>query len=751
MIEKESILELMKEQLYKPMTVQELQEVFHVQTADELKQLMRLLNQLEQDGEILRTRSNRYGIPERMNVIKGRIQGSAKGFAFLIPEEPEFSDVYIPESDLNGAFHGDKVLVRINRPALSTGERAEGEVIRILSREISQVVGTFQSSGSYGFVIADDKHIAQDIFIPKEEVNGAADGHKVVVEITKYPEGRRSAEGKVIEILGHKNDPGVDIIAIIRKYGIPETFPEEVMKEAERTLQEISPDELKERRDLRDQTIVTIDGPDAKDLDDAISITRNERGNYILGVHIADVSYYVPEGSAMDQEAFNRGNSVYLVDRVIPMLPHRLSNGICSLNPQEDRLTITCEMEISPKGEVLAHDIYPSVIRSTERMTYEEVRQIVDRENEEVLTKYEPLVPFFDHMKELALILQQKRMARGALDFNFKEAKVLVDEQGKPIDVVLRDRTIAERIIEEFMLAANETIAEHFHWLQVPFIYRIHEEPKEEKMQAFLEFITNFGYVVRGTANSVHPRSLQQLLEQVQDTPEEGIISSVMLRSMKQAKYNPNSLGHFGLATNFYTHFTAPIRRYSDLIVHRLIRTYLIEGDMSEETMQKWREKLEEIAEHCSYRERLAEDAERETDDLKKAEFMLDKIGEEYEGIISGVTSFGLFVQLENTIEGLVHVSYLTDDYYHYHEKQYALIGERTGKIYRLGDTVQVRVMQVNREERSIDFELVDVQPRRKRSEKKADRAQMGKSGNNSGALKAAKSKKRMRNKTGKR
>lgn len=750
MVEKEAILELMKEQLYKPMTVQELQEVFRVQTADGLKQLMRLLNQLEQEGEILRTRSNRYGIPERMNVLKGRIQGSSKGFAFLIPEEPEFSDVYIAESDLNGAFHGDKVLVRINRPALSTGERAEGEVIRILSREISQVVGTFQASGSYGFVIADDKHISQDIFIPKEEVNGAADGHKVVVEITKYPDGRRSAEGRVIEILGHKNDPGVDIISIIRKYGLPEAFPEEVKQEAERTPQEISPDELKKRRDLRDVTIVTIDGPDAKDLDDAISITRNEQGNFILGVHIADVSYYVPEGSHMDREAFNRGNSVYLVDRVIPMLPHRLSNGICSLNPQEDRLTITCEMEINPKGEVVAHDIYPSVIRSKERMTYEEVYQIVERENEEVLSRYESLVPFFDHMKELALILQEKRMKRGALDFNFKEAKVLVDEQGKPIDVVLRDRTIAERIIEEFMLVANETIAEHFHWLQLPFIYRIHEEPKEEKLQAFLEFITNFGYVVRGTANSIHPRSLQQLLEQVQDTPEEGVISTVMLRSLKQAKYHADSLGHFGLATQFYTHFTAPIRRYSDLIVHRLIRTYLIEGDMSEETQQKWREKLQTIAEHCSYRERLAEDAERETDDLKKAEFMMDKIGEEYEGIISGVTPFGLFVQLENTIEGLVHMSYLTDDYYHYHEKQYAIIGERTGKIYRLGDTVQVRVLQVNREERTIDFELVDVLPRRKRSAKKKNRAKKGKLAEEAVSLNA-KSKKRARKKAGKR
>lgn len=705
MIQREDLLAFMREDAYKPLSVKELEEAFEVQAAEEFKQLVKLLNELEGEGEIVRTRSNRYGLPERMNLVKGTIQGNAKGFAFLIPEDPDEQDVYIAENDLNGAMNRDKVLVRINHG--TTGPRLEGEVIRIISRETKEAVGTFQDYGSYGFVETDEKRMSHDIFIPKEAFNGAAEGHKVVVRITKYPEGRRNAEGEVIEILGHKNDPGVDILSIIRKFELPESFSDEVMHEAEATPDQITEEEMTQRRDLREETIVTIDGEDAKDLDDAISLTRNEKGNFVLGVHIADVSYYVKENSALDREAYRRGTSVYLVDRVIPMIPHRLSNGICSLNPKADRLTLSCLMEITPNGEIVHHEIFPSVIRSTERMTYTNVRKIVEREDEDVVAQYEPLVPLFDSMKELALILRKRRMDRGAIDFDFDEAKILVNEDGKPADIVLRDRSIAERIIEEFMLAANETVAEHIHWLDVPFIYRIHEDPNPEKLQAFLEFITNFGYLVRGKANTVHPRALQYLLSQIKDTPEERIISTVMLRSMKQAKYAPESLGHFGLAAEFYSHFTSPIRRYPDLIVHRLIRKYLFEGDLSELTQQHWGEKLPEIAQHTSNRERLAVDAERETDDLKKAEYMLDKIGEEFEGVISGVTSFGMFVELDNTIEGLVHVSYLTDDYYHYHEKQYAMIGERTGKIYRLGDTVKIKVMKVNVDERSIDFEIV--------------------------------------------
>lgn len=718
MLDRDTLLTFIQKEADKPVTVAEMEARFEIETSAEFKTLVQLLNQLEDEGEIVRTRTNRYGTPEKMSLIKGTIQGNAKGFAFLLPDIPEDPDVFIAEKDLNGAMNLDKVLVRINHT--STGRRLEGEVIRILQRGTQQVVGTFHDCGSYGFVTADDKRIPHDIFIPKENFSGAAEGHKVVVQITKYPEGRRSAEGEVSEILGHKNDPGVDILSIIRKYELPEFFSAEVMAEAERIPDQIDEEEIAKRRDLRDWTIVTIDGEDAKDLDDAISLERNDVGHYVLGVHIADVSHYVQEGSAIDQEALFRGTSVYLVDRVIPMIPHRLSNGICSLNPRVDRLTLSCVMEISEQGEVVKHEIFPSVIRTTERMTYTNVRKIVEREDEAVMRRYEELVPLFDRMKELALILRHRRMERGAIDFDFKEAKVIVDEKGKAEDVVIRARSIAEQIIEEFMLVANETVAEHFHWIDVPFIYRIHEDPTPEKLQSFIEFITNFGYLVRGKANQVHPRSLQNLLEEVKDTPEENIISTVMLRSMKQAKYAAENRGHFGLATDFYTHFTSPIRRYPDLIVHRLIRTFIIDADLSERTQSGWSERLPEIAERSSHRERLAVDAERETDDLKKAEYMLDKIGEEFDGVISGVTSFGLFVQLPNTIEGMVHVSFLTDDYYHYHERQYALIGERTGKVYRLGDEVTIRVLKVDLDERSIDFELAGATKKISHTAKKA-------------------------------
>ncbi|WP_407071837.1 ribonuclease R [Pueribacillus theae] len=706
----------MREEAYKPLTVGELEEAFGLSDSSEFKDFVKTLNYLEDNGLIVRTRSNRYGVPERMNLLKGKVQGNAKGFAFIIPEEDGLPDVYVTQSDLNGAMNSDTVIVRLNQK--SSGTRPEGVVIRIVERGIQEVVGTYTDSKHFGFVIADDKRIPNDIFIPKEASNGAVDGHKVVVKLTKYPEGRMSAEGEVVDILGHKNDPGIDILSIIYKYGLARQFPEEAIEQANRTPDEISENDLKGRRDLRFETIVTIDGEDAKDLDDAVHVKKLDNGNYLLGVHIADVSHYVTEGSPIDKEAYERGTSVYLVDRVIPMIPHRLSNGICSLNPQVDRLAISCEMEITPDGAVVKHDIFPSVIRTTERMTYTNVRKILEKEDDAVLKKYEPLVPFFEEMGELAEILRNKRMKRGAIDFDFNEAKVIVDEDSNPVDVVIRERSVAERLIEEFMLAANETIAEHFHWLNIPFLYRIHEEPNEEKLAKFFEFITNFGYVVKGSANDIHPRALQQLLEEVKDEPEEAVISTVMLRSMKQAKYDPKSLGHFGLSTDFYTHFTSPIRRYPDLVVHRLIRTYLFENKMDGNTQEKWNEKLPEIARHSSERERLAVDAERETDDLKKAQYMEDKIGQEFDGIISGVTNFGIFVELPNTIEGLVHVSYLTDDYYRYDERHYAMIGERTGNVFRIGDEISVRVLNVNVEEHSIDFEVVGMKKTRKSAAK---------------------------------
>lgn len=711
----EKLLSFMKEEAYKPLTVQELEEMLNITEAEEFKELVKALVALEEKGLIVRTRSDRYGIPEKMNLIKGKISAHAKGFAFLLPEDTSLSDVFIPPNELNTAMNGDIVMVRLN--SQSSGSRQEGTVIRILERAIQRVVGTYTETRNFGFVIPDDKKITSDIFIPKNGKNGAAEGHKVVVKLTSYPEGRMNAEGEIETILGHKNDPGIDILSVIHKHGLPGEFPADAMEQASSTPDTIDEKDLKDRRDLRDQVIVTIDGADAKDLDDAVTVTKLDDGSYKLGVHIADVSHYVTENSPIDKEALERGTSVYLVDRVIPMIPHRLSNGICSLNPKVDRLTLSCEMTINSQGQVTEHEIFQSVIKTTERMTYSDVNKILVDDDEELKQKYEPLVPMFKDMERLAKILRDKRMDRGAVDFDFKEAKVLVDDEGAVKDVVIRERSVAEKLIEEFMLVANETVAEHFHWMNVPFIYRIHEEPNAEKLQKFLEFVTTFGYVVKGTAGNIHPRALQSILDAVRDRPEETVISTVMLRSMKQAKYDPQSLGHFGLSTEFYTHFTSPIRRYPDLIVHRLIRTYLINGKVDEATQEKWAERLPDIAEHTSSMERRAVDAERETDDLKKAEYMLDKIGEEFDGMISSVTNFGMFVELPNTIEGLVHVSFMTDDYYRFDEQHFAMIGERTGNVFRIGDEITVKVVDVNKDERNIDFEIVGMKgsPRRPR------------------------------------
>jgi ribonuclease R len=722
------LLEFMKEEAYKPLTVQELEEAFGIEDSSTFKNFVKALVYMEEKGLVVRTRANRYGLPEKMNLIRGKLSGHARGFAFVQPEDKTLDDVFIPPTELNNAMHGDTVLVRIN--PTSSGARKEGTIVRILERGVQEVVGTYTESKHFGFVIPDDKKIANDIFIPKHAANGAVEGHKVVVRLTNYPEGRMSAEGEVIQILGHKNDPGVDILSVIHKYRLPQEFPADVIEQANNTPDTISPEDLEGRRDLRDQMIVTIDGADAKDLDDAVTVTKMSNGNYKLGVHIADVSHYVKEGSPIDREAYERGTSVYLVDRVIPMIPHRLSNGICSLNPKVDRLTLSCEMEVNSQGEVVNYEIFPSVIKTTERMTYSDVNKILVDKDEELRERYAELVPMFELMAELANILRNKRMNRGAIDFDFKEAKILVDDNGHPYDVVIRERSVAERLIEEFMLLANETVAEHFHWMNVPFIYRIHEDPDPDKLRRFLEFITNFGYVVKGTGNEIHPRALQEILEAAQGQPEEMVISTVMLRSMKQAKYDPESLGHFGLSTNFYTHFTSPIRRYPDLIVHRLIRTYLIEGKLDEETQQKWAEKLPDIAEHSSNMERRAVEAERETDDMKKAEFMADKIGQEFDGIISSVTNFGLFVELPNTIEGLVHVSYLTDDYYRFDERHYAMIGERTGNVFRIGDEITVRVINVNKDERSVDFEIVGMKGSRRKTAKETPKVIKAAGGN---------------------
>ncbi|PAD22854.1 ribonuclease R [Terribacillus saccharophilus] len=711
---KQKILAYFKENAAKPLTVEEIEEHLTLDEASEFNVLVKGLNELEAEGQLVRTRSNRFGLPEKLNLVRGKIQMHAKGFAFLIPEEEGVADVYIHYSDLQSAMNNDIVLVRIENQA-EGGQRREGQVVRILERAIAEVVGTYEDNGRFGFLIADDKRIPNDIFIPRGAAGGATDGHKVIARITKYPEGRMSAEGEVIRILGHKNDPGIDILSIIYKHGISTEFPPEVLEQAANTPDTIDPAEIENRRDIRDMMTVTIDGADAKDLDDAVSVSRLENGNYRLVVSIADVSYYVEEGSPIDEEALERATSVYLVDRVIPMIPHRLSNGICSLNPQVDRLTLTCDMQITPQGEVVEHEIYQSVIKTNERMTYGEVNRILLEDDQELKDRYSDLVPMFQQMEDLAAVLRKKRMDRGAIDFDFPEARVAVDEEGKAIDVILRERSVAEKLIEEFMLAANETVAEHFHWMDVPAIHRIHTDPDPDKLQNFFEFITSLGYTVRGSSSDIHPQTLQKIVERVRGTQEEMIINRLMLRSMQQAKYDPQGLGHFGLATKFYTHFTSPIRRYPDLIVHRLIRTYIVNNLLDKKTQDHWKERMPEIARQSSERERAAVDAERETDDLKKAEFMQDKVGEEFDGVISSVTGFGLFVELPNTIEGLVHVSYLTDDFYHFDDKRYAMIGERTGNQFRIGDEITIRVVKVNIEERIIDFEVVGMKPRKPR------------------------------------
>jgi ribonuclease R len=714
MITEEEVLNFMRETAYKPLTYQELEEHFSIDKAQDFKEFVKMLTALEQDGKIILTRTNRYGVPERMDLIRGRLQGHAKGFAFLIPDDRDHLDVYINANDLKGAMNGDIVLIRVTSKS-AAGGKLEGEVVRIVTRAVTQVVGVFQNNESYAFVLPDDKRINRDIFIPKNAFNGAVDGEKVIARIVNYPEGRSAAEGEVVEILGHKDDPGVDIISIIRKHQLPEAFSDEVMAEAELAPDSITEEEILQqgRRDLRHKTIVTIDGEDAKDLDDAVNVELLPNGHYLLGVHIADVGYYVREGSELDNEAYNRGCSVYLVDRVIPMLPHRLSNGICSLNPQVDRLTLSCEMEFNEQMKVVNHEVFTSVIKTKERMTYTNVRKILEDEDPELMERYSDLVDTFRQMKELALRLRANRMRRGAVDFDFQESKVIVDEKGKAVDIVKRERSIAEQMIEEFMLAANETVAEHFHWLKVPFIYRIHENPDQEKLQNFMAFAENFGYHVKGRGNSIHPRALQELLLEIQGTKEQTVISTMMLRSMKQAKYDAETSGHFGLAADYYSHFTSPIRRYPDLAIHRVIREVIEnKGILSEKRQEYLASRMPDVAQQSSERERVAVEAERDTDQLKKAEYMLDKVGEEFDGMISSVTSFGMFIELDNSVEGLIRLSALTDDYYHFNEQIMSLIGERTSKVFRIGDELKIRVARVNMDDHTIDFELIDMKPR---------------------------------------
>ncbi len=687
-------------------TIEAIEAHLNLESADAFKDLVKTLVHLEQTGKLSRTKNDKYYIAfdGSKALVKGTLSQHKKGFAFVRAEDETVDDVFIPPNKINRAMDGDTVLVSVSK---ARDGRNEGEVKAIEKRAITQVVGTYTEAKHFGFVLPDDSRITQDIFIPKGKNLGAVEGHKVLVELTQYADGTNNPEGMVKAILGHKNDPGVDILSIIYQHGINIEFNPATIEEANNVPDEISPSEITGRTDLRDVLTITIDGADAKDLDDAISVDKLDNGNYRLIVSIADVSHYVTEGSSLDADAYERGTSVYLVDRVIPMIPHRLSNGICSLNPHADRLTLSCEMEITPNGHTVNHKIYESVIHSDERMTYDDVNAILEDKDAALINKYAHIHELLLHAKDLAAILKRMREARGEIDFDLKEAKILVDEDGVPREVVIRDRGLGERLIESFMLAANETVAEHFAKMKVPFIYRVHEEPKADRLKRFFEFITNFGILVKGGTENIHPKTLQNIGNEIHGKPEELVISTLMLRSMQQAKYAEENLGHFGLSAEYYTHFTSPIRRYPDLIVHRLIRKYLFEKSMDDKAQDFWAEALIEISEHTSKRERRAIDAERDTDDLKKAEYMVQHIGEEFDGIISSVANFGMFVELENTIEGMVHNSNMTDDYYNFDERHMAMIGERHGKVYRIGQKVRVKVVNVNVDERMIDFAIV--------------------------------------------
>ena len=705
---KQSVEEIIKQPDYEPMSVSDFQDALGLDSADSFRDLIKVLVELEQNGLIERTKKDRYQRKEKSKdkthqLVKGKLSQNKKGFAFLRPEEEDREDIFIPPNKINRALDGDTVLVELQRYK----GKIEGEVKQIEQHSVTQVVGTYSEARHFGFVIPDDKRIMQDIFIPKGHHLGAVDGHKVLVQITKYADATDNPEGQISAILGHKNDPGVDILSIIYQHGIEIEFPDNVLEEAENVPDEIKPEEIKNRRDLRDELTITIDGADAKDLDDAISVKALNNGHTQLTVSIADVSYYVTEGSALDQEAYERGTSVYLVDRVIPMIPHRLSNGICSLNPNVDRLTLSCRMELDQKGNVVKHEIFDSVINSNYRMTYDAVNKIITDHDEATRQQYAELTPMLDLAQDLSNRLIDMRRRRGEIDFDISEAQVIVDEDGIPTDIQLRNRGEGERLIESFMLAANETVAEHFNRMEVPFIYRIHEQPKSDRLTQFFEFITNFGIVVRGTGENIHPSTLQKIRQEVEGKPEQMVISTMMLRSMQQARYEDTNLGHFGLSAEYYTHFTSPIRRYPDLKVHRLIRKYLIDNSMDGKEKHEWEEKLPEIAEHTSQRERRAIDAERDTDELKKAEYMVQHIGEEFEGVISSVANFGMFIELPNTIEGMVSVANMTDDFYHFDERHMAMIGEHSAKVFKIGDTVKIKVTNVDVDERMIDFQIV--------------------------------------------
>ena len=692
----------MQRRAHKPLTCEEMAEQLHL-SGVQLKIFWIVLADMEKQGRVVKTCYDTYGLPERMSLIKGILSMSQKGFGFVVSEKKEEDDIFIPPGATLDAMHGDTVMARISSRK-HHGRQAEGEIIKVLQRKNTSIIGTFSTRGQFGFLVPDDSKIMQDIFIPLKHFHGAKDGQKVIVEITVWPRRHRNAEGKITEILGDINDNGVDILSIIKQHELAIEFPEKVLDAADKISDFVEPQDEEKRRNLRDRIIVTIDSDDAKDLDDAVYVEQLPDEKWLLGVYIADVSHYVEENAELDMEARERGTSVYLVDRVLPMLPERLSNGICSLNAGVDRLVMSCEMKIDSAGEVFGYEIFPAVINISKRLSYPVVRQAIeeDKTPEEISPQ---LVKILREMGALSKILRKKRMNRGAIDFDFPEQKVIIDAAGKPVEIKQVKRTIAESIIEEFMLCANETVAKHLYELHMPSLYRVHEEPEDEKMLSLGTLLATFGLKLSRT-KKVTPANLQSILGKVAGRTEEALISKVMLRSLKQAEYKAENLGHFGLAAKYYTHFTSPIRRYPDLVVHRLLKERAATRKLTAKRSEKLEKLLPEIAEHSSKKERVAEQAERETKDLKKVEYMLNYIGAEFDGNISGVTSYGLFVELDNGVEGLLHIAALSDDYYIYVEGEYSLVGEGSGKTFRLGDAITVEVLQANVTTRTVDFVL---------------------------------------------
>ena len=692
-----TILEILKKE-NKAYSVHELEDIMQIHDVDGLKELLKTLNKMEDELVVYRSNKDKYMLFNNSHLKIGRLIGHRKGFGFVDIEGDE--DVYVSSSNMNGAIHLDRVIVEITS---KKGMQLEGRIVRVIDRNLKQVVGELCAKDNAYYLKSDENKLNVQIIIEKNKTLGAVEGHKVLVKITGRIKDNKY-HGEVVKILGHKNDPGVDILSIVAKYGIHDTFSDDVMKEVDEIPNEVLPEEYDGRRDLRDVEIFTIDGDDTKDIDDAISIKKLDNGNYSLGVHIADVSYYVKENTKLDDEAYERGTSVYLADRVIPMLPHKLSNGICSLNPCVDRLAMSCVMEIDHKGDVVSYDIFESVIKSRKQMTYKNVNKYL--EEGIVPEGYEPFTNSLSLMEELAKILRANKERRGYIDFDIDEAKIIVNDKGEAIDVKLRERGTGEKLIEDFMIAANETVASCIYFMELPFVYRVHGEPSEEKIDNFLKFISVLGYHVNGKTKDLHPKTMQNILEQLKDKKEYHILASVLLRSMQKAVYDKTNIGHYGLASKCYTHFTSPIRRYPDTTVHRLLRKYLFKHQIDNDTINYWENKLVVLTEHVSQKERDSIDCEREVDDMKMAEYMMKHIGEEFDGIISSVTSFGMFIELPNLIEGLVKLEDMKDDTYVYDETRFCLKGTSKKKIYRLGDNVRVIVKNASKEAKTIDFEL---------------------------------------------